>query len=80
MEYFHQFNNFMNLLVLVLVIIVTLLVSSGGLEARSLSMTDMEVVGLKTDHENWYEMSLRELTAMLPKGPVPPSGPSPSIN
>lgn len=78
MWYFHQFKNFINFLLMVLAITVSLPVSS-GFEARSLSMTDMEVVGLKTD-ENWYEMSLRELAAMLPKGSVPPSGPSPSIN
>jgi hypothetical protein len=62
---------------MVLAMVLSFMGGSGS-RAWPLSGVELEVSGFRV--ENTYEINLRALTAMLPKGPVPPSGPSPGIN
>lgn len=75
MRYFHLIS--MMSLLIVLATVLSLMVGSGS-QARPLSGPGVEVSGARV--ENIYEINLGALATMLPKGPVPPSGPNPDIN
>nr|POE84099.1 hypothetical protein CFP56_65312 [Quercus suber] len=62
---------------IVLATVLSLMVGS-GFQARPLFGSGVEVSGARV--ENTYEVNLGALATMLPKGPVPPSGPNPDIN
>lgn len=64
-------------LLIVLATVLSLMVGSGS-QGRPLSGSGVEVSGARV--ENTYEINLGVLATMLPKGPVPPSGPNPDIN
>ena len=75
MMYFHLIS--MMSLPIVLATVLSLMVGSGS-QARPLSGSGVEVSGAGV--VNTYEINLGALATMLPKGPVPPSGPNPDIN
>ena len=67
-------------LLIVLATVRSLMVAlvGSGSQARPLSDSGVEVSGARV--ENIYEINPGALATMLPKGPVPPSGPNPDIN
>lgn len=66
------------LLIVIAIMVLSLMGVSGSQAARTFSETDHHVSGDRL--KSAYETHLRTLASMLPKGPVPPSGPSSIIH
>jgi hypothetical protein len=77
MGYFQPCKKFACLLIVLAMLLLSLTAGSSS-QARLLPELKVQVLGLTILNSN--EKKLMTLSTMLPKGPVLPSGPSPSIN
>jgi hypothetical protein len=76
MGYFQPCKKLACCLLIVLAMVLSLTAAGSCSQVRLLP--EVEVSKLRVVNSN--EKNLRTLATMLPKGPVPPSGPSPGIN